>query len=109
MCCVTLLPEEFPAPEEGYRVFELPSDNGVPLIEAQGEVPMTSYPLGVVGVHDGLGCWPYGDWLIELAIPPRDIVSNHCHFARANIYAIMTQATSAENPSIWSFSRSRTS
>ena len=53
MGCVTFLPVELPCPEEWLRMLELPSYYRVPLVEAEGEVAVTSYPLGVVGVHDG--------------------------------------------------------
>lgn len=53
MCGVAFLPEELAGAEEGLWVLEFPADDGVPLVELEGEVAVGADPFGVVGVHDG--------------------------------------------------------
>src|SRR5512142_3149857 len=52
---MALLPEELAGAQEGSRLLCLPSDHRVPLIQPEGEIAVTSDPLRVVWVHDGLG------------------------------------------------------
>lgn len=53
VCGVAFLPEELAGAEEGLWVLEFPADDGVPLVEFEGEVAVGADPFGVVGVHDG--------------------------------------------------------
>ena len=53
MSSVALLPQELTGSQERLGVLELPSHNGVPLVELEGKVTVTSDPLGIVWVHDG--------------------------------------------------------
>jgi hypothetical protein len=62
---VTLLPKKFTGTKERLRVLELPSNDGVPLVELEGQVSVTTDPLGVVRVHDGLGRGTDGNLLLE--------------------------------------------
>ena len=45
---VTLLPHELAGTEEGSGLLGLPTDDGVPLVQTEGEVAMAANPLGVV-------------------------------------------------------------
>ena len=49
---VAFLPQEFSSSQERLRVLELPSDDGIPLVEFEGKVSVTADPFGVVWVHD---------------------------------------------------------
>lgn len=112
MCGVAFLPVEFSAPQEGLGVFEFPSNYGIPQIAPVGEVAMTPYPFGVVGIYDGFRGRTYGDLVVELLVSSRDLSACSQLFvldAGAGTYASVTQATSAAKPSIWFFSRSRAS
>jgi hypothetical protein len=62
---VTLLPQELASAQEGLGVLKLPSHDGVPLVQTQREVPVTANPLGVIGVHNGLGGGTNGDLLLK--------------------------------------------
>lgn len=74
---VALLPQELSSSQEGLGVLELPSHNRVPLVELERQVSVRSHPLGVVGVHDGLGGGSNGDGLLEVGVTglgdPRDL------------------------------------
>lgn len=60
---VPFLPEEFSRPKERLRMLEFPSDNGVPLIESKGEIPVAPYPFCIIGVHYCFRSWTDGDFL----------------------------------------------
>lgn len=62
---VALLPQELTSTQERLGVLELPSDDGVPLVQAQGQITVTANPLGVVGVHNSLGCRTDSNLLLE--------------------------------------------
>lgn len=62
---VALLPQELSSSEERLGVLELPTDDGVPLVELEGQVTVTSDPLGVVGVHDSLRRGTDSDLLLQ--------------------------------------------
>jgi hypothetical protein len=65
MCGVALLPKEFTGTKERLGVLELPSNDGVPLVELEGQVSVATDPLGVVRVHDSLGRGTDGNLLLE--------------------------------------------
>lgn len=68
---VALLPEELTGAEEGLRILELPADDRVPLVETERKVAVRADPLGVVGVHDGLGGRTDSNGLVELVLAAR--------------------------------------
>ena len=49
-------------------MFEFPTYDRVPLIEAEGKVTVRSDPFRVVGIHDGFGSRTNGDLLFQLGI-----------------------------------------
>ena len=49
---VSLLPEEFPGPQERLRMFELPSDDVTPLIQLDRQISVRLNPGGVGWVHN---------------------------------------------------------
>lgn len=113
--CVTLLPQELSGSEERLGVLELPTDDGVPLVELEGQVTVTSDPLGVVGVHDSLRRGTDSDLLLQrggTTVAERGL-SVTCLYEGVSrdkeTYACVTQATSAAKPSMWSFSLCSTS
>lgn len=61
VCRVALLPHELSCTKERGGLFGLPSDDRVPLVQAEGKITMTADPLGVIRVHDGFGGWTDGN------------------------------------------------
>lgn len=63
-------------------------------------------------VHSSLGGWADGDWLFEIRassiVKSSTVSTPRPSDKRGETYALVTQATSGEKPSMWSFSRSRT-
>lgn len=55
VCRVALLPHELSCTKERGGLLGLPSDDRVPLVQAEGKITVTADPLGVVRVHDGFG------------------------------------------------------
>ena len=53
-------------PDERGRVFELPTDDGVPLVQAQRQVAVGADPLGVEGVHRRFTGGPDGQRLLQI-------------------------------------------
>lgn len=75
---------------------------------------MTSYPLGVIRIHDRLRGWADGDFLVQRGVASTPnvsmpLISTFRRRSDGRPYACVTQATSAANPSICAFSRSSTS
>lgn len=62
---VALLPQELTGSEEGLGVLELPSHNGVPLVQAQRKVTVAANPARIVWVHHSLTCGTNGNLLLE--------------------------------------------
>lgn len=65
---VTLLPQELAGAEERLGVLELPTDDRVPLVQAERQIAMRPDPLGIVGVHDSLGSRADGNVLFEIVL-----------------------------------------
>ena len=49
-------------------MFEFPADDVAPLIQSQGEISVTSDPLGVRRIHDCFRSWSNSDRLSELRL-----------------------------------------
>ena len=56
------------------RMAELPPNNIAPLVKSQRQVPVSPYPLRIIGIHDSLTCWTNSNrhfqiWLSRLCYP----------------------------------------
>lgn len=105
---VAFLPEELACAKEGLRVLELPADDRVPLVQFEREIAMGTDPFGVVGVHGSFGGGTDCNRLFEVGLTTEVKIRLDEGGDKVRTYARVTQATSGEKPSMWSFSRSRT-
>lgn len=65
---MSFLPFKLACSEEWSGLLSLPSDDGVPLIEAEGKVAMTSDPLRVEWVEDNFGSRANSNWSLKVLI-----------------------------------------
>ena len=75
---VAFLPEELTGAQERHRVFELPADDVVPLVETQGEVAVGADLLGVVWVHGGFAGGADGEARWELVFATEGVLVYAC-------------------------------
>lgn len=63
---LTFLPFEFTCSKEWSSLFGFPSDDGVPLIKAEGKVAMASDPLRVEWVKNNFGSRANSNWSLKV-------------------------------------------
>jgi len=71
MSGVAFLPEELASAEERLGIFELPTDNRVPLVEFERKIAVRTDPFGIIWVHSSLGCRANSDRFFEVGLTAR--------------------------------------
>ncbi|VVB81082.1 Uncharacterised protein [uncultured archaeon] len=65
---MTLLPQEFPAPQERNRMLKLPTQNITPLIKTKRQITITTNPLSIRLVHNSFRSRSYCQTLLKLSM-----------------------------------------
>mmetsp|Transcript_16690 Transcript_16690/g.27253 ORF Transcript_16690/g.27253 Transcript_16690/m.27253 type:complete len:413 (+) Transcript_16690:299-1537(+) len=86
MCRMTLLPQKLPRSQKRGGVLKLPPNHITPLIQLEGQIPMTSNPIGKRWVHDSFTSWPHGNWCRQIPLPT---LGNPCHLGGEPLHMIL--------------------
>lgn len=72
---MSFLPFKLACSEEWSGLLSLPSDDGIPLIKAEGKVAMASDPLRVEWVQDNFGSRTDSNWSLKVFVASVELLA----------------------------------